>query len=287
MRTIAGATRPPLAAPAVVPRVLSIAGSDPTGMAGVQADLKSIAANQGYGMAAVTALLAQNSHGVRSIHTPPAAFLVEQLHSVSDDIAIDAVKIGMLGTADTVAVVASWLAQIRPPIVVLDPVMCASSGRSLLTPDAAAAVELLLSSVDLVTPNLAELSVLVREPLARDWATALLQAERLSARHGVIVLAKGGHLAGAHSPDALIDAASRLGSGQSRYESMSERIDSINTRGTGCSLSAAIATQQARVNDWALSLTAAKEWLSGSIRAADKLSVGTGAGPLHHFHHQW
>src|SRR4051812_22442478 len=144
-----------------VPRVLSIAGTDPTGGAGIHADLKSIAANGGYGMAAVTALVAQNTRGVRSIHVPPPAFLAEQLEAVSDDVEIDAVKIGMLFDSDIVAVVQDWLEQVRPPRVVLDPVMIAASGDTLLAPDAVEAVRALVAHVDLVTPNMPELAALL------------------------------------------------------------------------------------------------------------------------------
>ena len=123
------------------PRVLCIAGTDPSGGAGLLADLKSVAANGGYGMGAVTALTAQNTRGVRGVHVPPADFLAEQLYAVSDDITIDAVKIGMLGTAEVAAVVGEWLDVIRPPVVVLDPVMVATSGDRLLVPDAEAGVQ--------------------------------------------------------------------------------------------------------------------------------------------------
>lgn len=146
-----------------VPRILSIAGTDPTGGAGIQADLKSIAANGGYGMAVVTALVAQNTHGVRSVHTPPAAFLREQLDAVSDDVVLDAVKIGMLGSAGVAQTVGAWLADVRPPAVVLDPVMVASSGDRLLSRDAEDALRGLLHGVDLVTPNLPELAALLGE----------------------------------------------------------------------------------------------------------------------------
>ena len=124
--------------PRDIPRVLSIAGTDPTGGAGIQADLKSIAANGGYGMAVVTALVAQNTRGVRSVHLPPVSFLVEQLDAVSDDVTIDAVKIGMLGQADLIEAVAAWLARVRPPVIVLDPVMIATSGDRLLDASAEA-----------------------------------------------------------------------------------------------------------------------------------------------------
>ncbi|MCA5925003.1 bifunctional hydroxymethylpyrimidine kinase/phosphomethylpyrimidine kinase, partial [Curtobacterium oceanosedimentum] len=144
-----------------VPRVLSIAGTDPTGGAGLQADLKAIAAHDGYGMGVVTALVAQNTHGVRSVHVPDVGFLREQLDAVSDDVTIDAVKTGMLGTAPVVRVVTDWLREHRPAVVVVDPVMVATSGDRLLDEDASAAMADLLELADLVTPNRDELGVLV------------------------------------------------------------------------------------------------------------------------------
>ena len=270
-----------------IPRVLSIAGTDPTGGAGIQADLKSIAAHHGYGMAVVTSLVAQNTHGVRAIHTPPPEFLYEQLRAVSDDVTIDAVKIGMLGNTASVDVVDSWLTEAKPPIVVLDPVMIASSGQRLLNQDAQSALTRLLNRVDLVTPNLAELGALLGEPPANDWANAVAQARRLSETHHVIVLVKGGHLPGPESPDALVDAAGRLADGRQIFEISAARVNSTNTHGTGCSLSSAVATLQPQLGDWTAALTVAKAWLQDSIRHATQLEVGSGNGPLHHFHQLW
>ena len=164
--------------------MLSIAGTDPTGGAGIQADLKSIAAHGGYGMAVVTALVAQNTQGVRSIHQPPPEFLREQLLAVSDDVRVDAVKIGMLGDTATVEVVADWLPAVPGAVVVLDPVMVATSGHRLLDADAEKAVRELVPHADLVTPNLPELAVLLDVPVAEDWADALEQARELSRRTG-------------------------------------------------------------------------------------------------------
>jgi len=270
-----------------IPRVLSIAGTDPTGGAGIQADLKSIAANGGYGMAVVTALVAQNTCGVRSVHTPPAAFLGEQLDAVSDDVEIDAVKIGMLGDETTVAVVDEWLARIRPPLVVLDPVMVATSGDRLLDARAEDAVRRLIERCDLVTPNLSELGVLVRQPTATNWASALDQARRLSESSGAIVLAKGGHLAGDDCPDALVDVAARGRIPDGLAEVPGIRAATRNTHGTGCSLSSAIATRQAQTGDWVRTLTLSKAWLLDSLRSADELHVGRGNGPINHFHSLW
>lgn len=265
----------------VVPRVLSIAGTDPTGGAGIHADLKSIAANGGYGMAAVTALVAQNTRGVRSVHVPPPEFLAEQLDAVSDDVAIDAVKIGMLFDDGIIAVVRDWLARVRPPVVVLDPVMIAASGDPLLAPDAEEALRGLVAHTDLVTPNLPELAALVREPLAQDWPGVLDQARRLAGTHEVRVLAKGGHLSGPLAPDALVEPDGTAA------EFFAARVTTRNSHGTGCSLSSAVATLRARRGSWPAALEEAKQWLTASLAAADDLHVGQGSGPVSHFAQLW
>lgn len=271
-----------------VPRVLSIAGTDPTGGAGIQADLKSIAALGGYGMAVVTSLVAQNTSGVRSVHTPPAQFLTDQLEAVSDDVAIDAVKIGMLGDTTTIGVVRDWLNRVRPPLVVLDPVMVATSGDRLLAAAAETALRKLAGEADLVTPNLPELAVLVDEPVAADWPAALDQARKLSAASGTVVLVKGGHLSTQSSPDALVDAAGRLGgAGENIAEFISPRVATKNTHGTGCSLSSAVATAMARTGDWTDAVRQAKAWLQDALTHADELQVGQGNGPINHFHQLW
>lgn len=271
----------------VIPRVLSIAGTDPTGGAGIQADLKSITAHGGYGMAVVTALVAQNTHGVRSVHIPPVEFLREQLNSVSDDVTIDAVKLGMLGNAGIVGVVDMWLAEVNPPVVVMDPVMVATSGDRLLDQEAEDAVIRLLDRAHLVTPNLAELGVLLKEPTAETWAEALAQGRWLSAEHDVVVLVKGGHLEGRVCPDALVDDRGGLASGQSLFEVTADRVDTVNTHGTGCSMSSAMATLKARGGNWDEALVTTKAWLQDSLMHADDLHVGSGHGPIHHFHQLW
>ncbi|RLP74156.1 bifunctional hydroxymethylpyrimidine kinase/phosphomethylpyrimidine kinase [Mycetocola tolaasinivorans] len=268
-------------------RVLSIAGTDPTGGAGIQADLKSIAAQGGYGMAVVTALVAQNTRGVREVHVPPVAFLAAQLDAVSDDVAIDAVKIGMLGDAAVIETVTAWLERVAPPLVVLDPVMIATSGDRLLAPEAEAALRGLLARADLITPNIPELAILAEEPEARSWDTVLEQARRVSGRYGVRVLAKGGHLVGSAAPDALVDAAATLPGGRSWVEFPGERINTPHTHGTGCSLSAALATRIAADGDWIAAVTEVKRWLTESIRHADTLAVGEGHGPISHFAGLW
>ncbi|MDP9883845.1 hydroxymethylpyrimidine/phosphomethylpyrimidine kinase [Sinomonas atrocyanea] len=266
-----------------VPRVLSIAGSDPSGGAGIQADLKSIAAMGGYGMCAITALTAQNTRGVTAVHTPPADFLAAQLEAVGSDIQVDAVKIGMLSDAAVVRTVAAWLEQTRPAVVVLDPVMVATSGDRLLAADAEEALRGLLAHAHLVTPNLPELGALLGEATASTWNEALEQGRRLSERTGGAVLVKGGHLEGAACPDAIVDA--RRGADAVLVQIEGERVSTRNTHGTGCSLSSALATVQARTGDWARSLAVVKEWLRGALTASGDLEVGGGHGPVHHFHH--
>ncbi|TPW74136.1 bifunctional hydroxymethylpyrimidine kinase/phosphomethylpyrimidine kinase [Schumannella soli] len=272
------------------PRVLSIAGTDPTGGAGIQADLKTIGALGGYGMAVVTALVAQNTRGVHSVHVPDVGFLVEQLDAVSDDVAIDAVKLGMLHSTPLIDAVSDWLEPVRPAIVVLDPVMVATSGDRLLDAAAEQAVRELCRRVDLVTPNLAELAVLVSTDRAhvarpRTWSDAIAQARHLATTTGTTVLLKGGHLDGVDCPDAIVTASAV-------DEVPGRRIATTNTHGTGCSLSSAMATlaaEQLRQApdeevDWVAALRAAKAWLTGALEHGAALLVGEGNGPLDHFH---
>lgn len=269
-----------------VPRVLSIAGTDPTGGAGIQADLKSIAANGGYGMAVVTALVAQNTQGVRSVHVPPTSFLLEQLDAVSDDVVIDAAKIGMLATADVIRVVTGWLERVRPPIVVLDPVMVATSGDRLLDADAEEALRGLVSHADVVTPNVPELAILAGEPVATTWDAVLAQARRVAGEHGVRVLAKGGHLDGESLTDALVEPGGAQGDANVTAFP-GARIHTGNTHGTGCSLSSALATRVAATGDWTSAVAESRRWLAESIRHGAELEVGTGHGPISHFAGLW
>lgn len=264
-----------------VPRVLSIAGTDPTGGAGIQADLKSIAAQGGYGMAVVTALVAQTTRGVRSVHVPPVAFLAEQLDAVSDDVEIDAVKIGMLATTDVIRVVRAWLERVRPPLVVLDPVMVATSGDRLLDADAEDALRSLAPLAHVLTPNIPELAILAGSPVATRWADVVAQARLVAARDRVRVLAKGGHLAGAHVPDALVEPGGAV------TEFPGVRVETSSTHGTGCSLSSALATRVARSGDWIEAVAESKRWLIESIRHGDALAVGGGNGPVSHFAGLW
>lgn len=221
-----------------LPRVLTIAGTDPTGGAGVQADLKSFMAAGAYGMSVVTALVAQNTQGVRAVHTPPLSFLQEQFDAVLDDVAVDAVKIGMLGTADIVASVSRFLDALAPNTpVVLDPVMVATSGDRLLDEEAEAAVRELCRQVTVITPNLKELAVLTSTPQASSLDEAISIAQDWASETGTYVIAKGGHLQAGHADNAAVGPEGVL------CRVSSPRVDTKNTHGTGCSLSSALAAR--------------------------------------------
>jgi hydroxymethylpyrimidine/phosphomethylpyrimidine kinase len=270
-------------APAGAPsraRVLSIAGTDPTGGAGIQADLKSFAAHGAYGMAVVTALVAQNTRGVRGSLVPDPLFLRAQLDAVSDDVTVDAAKVGMVATGPVAGEIAAWVRRAGPPHLVVDPVIVATSGHRLLDAGAEQAVRELVDLADLVTPNLPELAALLGEEPARGWEDALGQARRLADRHGVVVLLKGGHLEDLpeRSPDAVVDSRSVI-------EIDSPRVPTPHTHGTGCSLSAAVTALRPRRPDWCSAVREAKEWLTGALLAAEALQVGQGRGPVDHLHH--
>ncbi|MBI1173421.1 bifunctional hydroxymethylpyrimidine kinase/phosphomethylpyrimidine kinase [bacterium] len=262
----------------MIPNILSIAGSDPSGGAGIQADLKAISANGGYAMAAITALTAQNTKGVHGVELVSAAFVRAQIAAVFADIRVDAVKIGMLGTAEIATAVAEELRPRRVPIV-LDPVMVAKGGDRLLAEAAVVALrERLLPLATVITPNLPEAADLLGEPEAQDRATMERQAEALLALGPQAVLLKGGHLQGQSSADLFLTHAMRVWID-------APRIATRNTHGTGCTLSAALATQLALTQDPLAAARAAKAYTLAAIRAADGLSVGQGHGPTDHFHH--
>jgi hydroxymethylpyrimidine kinase/phosphomethylpyrimidine kinase len=269
------------------PRVLCIAGTDPSGGAGLLADIKSVAANGGYGMGAVAALTAQNTRGVQGVHVPPVDFLADQLYAISDDIVIDAVKIGMLGTAEVAATVGEWLASVRPPVVVLDPVMVATSGDRLLDENGEAGLRALFDRVDLITPNAPELGVLAHAAPATTWSDLVDQALAVSAAYEVLVLAKGGHLGGDTATDALVDAAGGLSDGRSVAEFAAPRVATTNTHGTGCAMSSALATLRPQSADWEEATARAKRWLTQAIQHGAELEVGGGHGPVHHFVELW
>ncbi|MEM6421001.1 MAG: bifunctional hydroxymethylpyrimidine kinase/phosphomethylpyrimidine kinase [Pseudomonadota bacterium] len=267
----------------MIPNILSIAGSDPSGGAGIQADLKAISASGGFAMAALTALTAQNTTGVAGVHLVPPDFVHLQIATVFEDVVVHGVKIGMVATAEIAAAVAAALRDEqkagRLPPVVLDPVMVASTGARLLDDAAVETITAqLMPLATVVTPNTRELAVLTGKPVAEDRDALLAQAEAVRAMGAAAVLAKGGHFPGDDSPDLL------LSPGVDAQWFEAPRIATANTHGTGCSLGSAIATQLGHGRPLAEAVAAAKAFVSGGIAASDALRVGHGHGPIHHFH---
>ena len=265
-----------LALGAQYPRLLSIAGSDSGGGAGVQADLKTFAALGCFGTTAITALTAQNTLGVRAIHTVPLDMLDDQIDAVVEDIGVDAVKIGMLHSAPTIETVAAALDRHHLRQVVLDPVMVATSGAALIDPSAIAAlVRLMFPRALLVTPNLDEAAMLVGRPLhtEADMVEAAQQLLEMGARS---VLLKGGHLAGGTVADLLLQP------GLAPLWMRAPRIDTQNTHGTGCTLSSAIAAYLALGDDLAQAVQQARDFVRGALAAGAGVRTGAGSGPLNH-----
>jgi hydroxymethylpyrimidine/phosphomethylpyrimidine kinase len=261
-----------------VPVALTIAGSDSSGGAGIQADLKTFAAFGVYGASAITALTAQNTRGVSGIHVVPPAFVAAQIDAVFDDLDVKAVKIGMLAELPIIETVAAALARWKPGHVVLDPVMVATSGDRLLSADAVSALrEHLIPKASLITPNLPEAAALLEEAIALDEAAITGQGKRLLAMGARAVLIKGGHGQGAESIDYFF-------AGGDVVALAAPRIATENTHGTGCSLSSAIAAGLAKGEALDAAIRHAKTWMTAAIAAADRLGVGHGHGPIHHFH---
>lgn len=264
-----------------VPIALTIAGSDSGGGAGIQADLKTFSALGAYGCSVVTALTAQNTQGVQGILPVDPAFVRAQMDSVFADLAVDAVKIGMLGTPEIIHAVADGLERWRPRRVVLDPVMVAKGGDKLLADEAVAALKArLLPLAGLLTPNLPEAGVLLGEPAVRTRREMARVAARLQGLGRGDVLLKGGHLEGDDSPDLLVH-------GGELHWLEGRRVPTRHTHGTGCTLSSAIAALLARRMPLPEAVARAKRYLAAAISAADDLGVGRGHGPVHHFHHLW
>ncbi|HEY8579609.1 MAG TPA: bifunctional hydroxymethylpyrimidine kinase/phosphomethylpyrimidine kinase [Beijerinckiaceae bacterium] len=267
----------------MIPNVLSIAGSDPSGGAGIQADLKTFSALGCYGMAALTALTAQNTRGVSGVHVPPAAFVAAQIDAIFADVRVDAVKIGMLASGEVVEAVADRLAAHGARNVVLDPVLVATSGDSLGAPDVVDAMRRrLFPLAALVTPNTAEAGRLADAPEPQDVAGLEAVARALHARGARAALAKGGHLTGDAALDVLFD-------GETATTLRAPRVETRNTHGTGCTLSSAIAAFLAQGLALRPATEAAKAYLTGALAASDRLQVGSGEGhgPVHHFWERW
>jgi hydroxymethylpyrimidine/phosphomethylpyrimidine kinase len=260
---------------------LTIAGSDSSGGAGIQADLKTFSALGVYGASVITALTAQNTLGVTAIHDVPPDFIGAQIDAVYSDLNVSATKIGMLSQVSTIEAVAAGLDRHQAKNVVLDPVMVAASGARLLADDAVAALKrLLLHRAVVVTPNLPEAAALLDGTVAKNEREMLEQAERIRALGAKAVLIKGGHAEGPEAVDFFVDD-----NGLRRL--VAARVQTLNTHGTGCTLSSAIAAFLARGLELPEAVTLAKNYIATAIAAADQLSVGHGHGPVHHFHALW
>ncbi|WP_300177873.1 bifunctional hydroxymethylpyrimidine kinase/phosphomethylpyrimidine kinase [Bradyrhizobium sp.] len=261
-----------------IPVALTIAGSDSSGGAGVQADLKTFAALGVYGASVITALTAQNTTGISGIHEVPADFITAQIDAVFGDLDVKAIKIGMLAQRGAIEAVVAGLSRWSPKHIVLDPVMVATSGDHLLARDAVASLRTsLIPRASLITPNLPEAAALLDEPIAESEAAIASQGRRLLAMGCRAVLIKGGHGHDSESIDYLVD-------GSGTIALAAPRIATRNTHGTGCSLSAAVAAGLAKGEGMEAAVRAAKAWISAAIAAADRLEVGHGDGPVHHFH---
>jgi hydroxymethylpyrimidine/phosphomethylpyrimidine kinase len=265
----------------MTPIALTIAGSDSGGGAGIQADLKTFSALGVYGASVITALTAQNTKGVSAIHDVPADFIAAQIDAVFSDLAIVAVKIGMVSQRAAIEAIAAGLERWRQSRVVLDPVMIAASGDRLLAPDAVDVLKrVLIPRALVITPNLPEAAALLDAPIAETETEMRAQGERLLALEPKAVLVKGGHAEGAESVDFLIEpsAVTRLAA---------DRIATRNTHGTGCTLSSAIAAGLAKGLSLAEAVRAAKTYLTDALAAAERIEIGSGHGPVHHFQAWW
>jgi hydroxymethylpyrimidine/phosphomethylpyrimidine kinase len=260
---------------------VTIAGSDSSGGAGIQADLKTFSALGVYGASVITALTAQNTRGVQGIHDVPPQFVASQIDSVFSDLSVRAVKIGMLSRPAVIEAVAAGLDRHGARNVVLDPVMIAASGDPLLVPEAVETLRrVLVPKALLVTPNLPEAAALLGEDVAQTDAAVMGQADRILALGPGAVLIKGGHADGADSVDVLLD-------GDEFERFISPRIATRNTHGTGCTLSSAIAAGLAKGLSLRAAVGSAKRYVSAAIAASDELRIGHGHGPVHHFHDLW
>lgn len=260
---------------------LTIAGSDSSGGAGIQADIKTFSALGVYGASAITALTAQNTRGVDDVMAVPPEFVLAQMRSVASDLKVGAIKIGMLATAPIIEAVAEGLDDFPGVPVVLDPVMVATSGDRLLDEDAVEALrDRLMPRATLITPNLREGAVLLGEPAESREQMLEGRAERLRDLGAKAVLLTGGESIAETALDIFVDE-----NGVQRIEA--PRVETENTHGTGCTLSSAIAAELAKGESLDKAVKIAKLYVTAAIIAADEIAVGQGRGPVHHFHAFW
>ncbi len=260
---------------------VTIAGSDSSGGAGIQADLKTFSALGVYGASVIAALTAQNTRGVTAIHDVPPDFVAAQMDAVFSDLNVGAVKIGMLSSPRVIEAVDAGLTRWGQSVIVLDPVMVAGSGDSLIAPDAVAVLKrALLPRAMIITPNLPEAAALLDTSLAQNEPEMREQVSRLLGLGAKAVLLKGGHGKGPESADFFAD-------GTHMIRLTADRVDTRNTHGTGCTISSAVAAGLAKGLDLAAAVRAAKTYITAAIAAADRLAIGSGQGPVHHFHAWW
>jgi hydroxymethylpyrimidine/phosphomethylpyrimidine kinase len=261
--------------------ILSIAGSDPSGGAGVQGDIKTFSALGCYGMAAVTALTAQNTLGVQAIQPVRADFVAAQIESIFSDISVDAVKIGMIGAPDNVAAIAAGLRRHAARNIVLDPVLAATGGHSLGGDELVAPIiAQLFPLARLVTPNLMESALFAGGRMAENPDEMRAAALKLHALGARAVLVKGGHLPGGAACDLFYD-------GVDFVEFSAPRVVTRNSHGTGCALSSAIAARLGQGAELKEAIADAKAFLSAALEAGVTLDIGAGHGPPHHFFAFW
>jgi hydroxymethylpyrimidine/phosphomethylpyrimidine kinase len=266
---------------AQTPIALTIAGSDSGGGAGIQADLKAMSANGAFAASVVTVITAQNTTAVTAVHEIPTDIVTAQIDAVLSDLAVGAIKLGMLFSVPIIEAVAKELAVFEGPIVV-DPVMIAKSGDALLQDDAVEAmIEHILPLGTLLTPNLPEAARLLNTNEATTLEQVIEQGQTLAAMASNAVLMKGGHATGGKCTDVLVDGTGVL------TTLSAPRIDTRNTHGTGCTYSASIAANLAKGQDLKTSVENAHDYLKQAIAAADTLTIGNGQGPVHHFHGHW
>ncbi len=270
-----------LGATSYIPIALTIAGSDSSGGAGIQADLKTFSALGVYGTSAITAITAQNTLKVDRVEALPNGMVRQQILTVLQDLSVDAIKIGMVLSANIVKEIADAISNYQG-YVILDPVMIAKSGDALLDQDAIDCMcTLLLPKAHLITPNLPEVSVLSNEQQASNADQALNQGHALMDLGAKAVLVKGGHANDSTCTDWLIVNQ------QPPIKLTSPRVNTQNTHGTGCTYSAAIAAYLAKSESLLDAVTHAHEYLAQAIQSADQLNIGSGHGPVHHFHKIW
>ncbi len=263
-------------------RVLTIAGSDPSGGAGIQADLKTFSACGCFGTSAIVAVVDENTVGVTGVHPVPVDFVVGQIKSVLDDIGADAIKIGMLHSSELIRAVKDTLALYDIPNIVLDPVMVATSGDKLLQDEAIETLKNeLIPCARIITPNIPEAEVLLGRKIDRQEDMPVVIRE-LSAGGKVSVLLKGGHLTGDYLSDVFYNAEA-----DEVITILSARIDTINTHGTGCSFSSAIAAFLAHDQSLNEAVRNAKDYIHSAIYAGADYLIGKGHGPVHHFFKFW